>query len=86
MGTRNAEFGGAVTSDGGVAQSVEGRGGDRKCAEKRRPAGSQRAAALLSNWAGSVSKFRQIVPVTIAQPAATPEPAAEQENVTRPVV
>jgi glutamate synthase (ferredoxin) len=49
--------------------------------EHHRRTGSQRAASLLSNWADSVSKFRQIVPVTIGQPAATPEPATAQENV-----
>ncbi len=54
--------------------------------EHQRRTGSQRAAALLSHWAGSVSKFRQIVPVTIAQPATAPEPEAAQESVTRPVV
>ncbi len=54
--------------------------------EHQRRTGSPRAATLLSNWADSVTRFRQIVPVTIAQPAATPEPAAAQENVTRTVV
>jgi glutamate synthase domain-containing protein 3 len=54
--------------------------------EHQRRTGSQRAAALLSNWADSLGKFRQIVPVVLAQPAAAPEPEAAQENVTRPVV
>src|SRR6184192_2478987 len=40
--------------------------------------GSGRAAALLADWAGSVSKFRQIVPVATAQPPA-PEPATAKE-------
>ncbi|TMF05725.1 MAG: glutamate synthase subunit alpha, partial [Chloroflexi bacterium] len=47
--------------------------------------GSERAAALLADWAGSVSKFRQIVPVATAQPPA-PEPATAKENVARTVV
>ena len=53
--------------------------------EHHRSTGSERAAALLADWAHSVSKFRQIVPVAIVQPPA-PEPATAQENVAKPVV
>ena len=53
--------------------------------EHQRRTGSERAAALLSNWAQSASKFRQIVPVAITQPPA-PAPATAQENTLRPVV
>src|SRR4029077_19765814 len=54
--------------------------------EHHRRTGSKLAAALLSNWAASVAKFRQIVPVAIGQPAADPMPGPAQENIVRPVV
>ncbi len=53
--------------------------------EHLRYTGSERAASLLSDWAGSMAKFRQIVPIATVQPTV-PEPAPAQENATRPVL
>ncbi|HET7465255.1 MAG TPA: glutamate synthase large subunit [Candidatus Dormibacteraeota bacterium] len=53
--------------------------------EHLRRTDSTRASALLADWATSVHKFRQIVPVAVVKP---PEavPAPQQEETVRPVV
>jgi glutamate synthase domain-containing protein 3 len=53
--------------------------------EHHRRTGSARAADLLANWALSVTRFRQMVPVAIAQPPA-PAPEPVRENAARPRV
>ena len=52
--------------------------------EHHRRTGSERARALLSDWPETVSKFRQVVPVAVAQPRE-PEPTGAQEPIARPV-
>jgi glutamate synthase (NADPH/NADH) large chain len=52
--------------------------------EHQRRTGSARAAALLAEWPGAVSRFRQIVPVAVARPPE-PEPNSAEEPLARRV-
>ena len=50
-------------------------------AEHSRRTGSARAAALLADWPGALTRFRQIVPVAIENPPAPAAVETEPESV-----
>jgi glutamate synthase domain-containing protein 3 len=50
--------------------------------EHHRRTGSRRAAELLADWGSARERFRQVVPVAIAQPAVS-EPAPSQETAPK---